>query len=135
MLVPAALVQIAFGLAFLFVPVWSMGLFSIHLALEGAMMTQLFSATLLGFGVLNIAARNMTRMTTLRPILLANLVMNFLGFVITAYYNLVGLGNMVAWIISALYLVFAITYGYLMTCCGVWQHVWGKYSEQGKRAV
>lgn len=28
-----------------------------------------------------------------------------------------------------------VAYGYLMTCYGVWQHVWGEANEQGKRVV
>lgn len=111
-LVTAAVVLLIFGLGFLFSPLWVMNLFGVPLGPDGLLMTQLLGATFLGFAVLNWMTRTFTVAEDLRPIVLANFVVNAVGFVVALLQKLDGVGNVWSWIPIALFLLFALAFGY-----------------------
>jgi hypothetical protein len=76
-------------------------------------MTQLVGTTFLGFAVLNWVARNASPLADARPVILANAVMNALGFIVTLVHRLNGVGNVWTWIPVILYLLFTAAFGYL----------------------
>lgn len=108
-----AIVVLLFGLAFVLLARWSMGLFGFTLGIDGLVMTQLVGTAFLGFAVLNWAARNVSALEDGRPVILANLAMNGLGFVVLLVHRLNGVGNAWSWIPIILYLLFGVAFGYL----------------------
>lgn len=111
-LVIAAIVLLVFGLGFLFVPLAVMNRFGVPLGPDGILMTQLLGAAFLGFAVLNWVTQSFTVPEDLRPIVLANFVMNAVGFVVALLQKLNGLGNVWSWVPIGLFLLFALAFGY-----------------------
>lgn len=111
-LIVSAVVLLLFGVGFLFVPEWTMGLFDITIDIGGILMTQLVAAAFLGFAILNFLGRNYAVADDVRPIIAANFLMNAVGFVVTLIQRLNDVGNIWSWIPIALYLLFALAFGY-----------------------
>jgi hypothetical protein len=111
-LIITAIVALVFGIAFLFAPVWTMELFDITLDDGGALMTQLVAAGFLAFAVLNWMGRNYKVADDVRPIIVANLFANVIGFVVCLIQRLNDVGNAWGWVPIALYLLFALAFGY-----------------------
>lgn len=111
-LVISAFVFVVFGIGFLFAPVWSMDLFDLTVQPEGAMVVQLLGATFFGFAILNWFGRNYAVPEDVRPIIIANFFGDTIGFVVVLYHKLDGMGNNLTWVPIALYLLFALAFGY-----------------------
>ena len=111
-LVVSAIVLLVFGLGFIISPQWTMELFDITVEPGGILMTQLLGAGFVGFAILNWMARNVTVYEDASPILWANFFMNSIGFVVALLQRLDGLGNAWSWVPVALYLLFALAFGY-----------------------
>jgi hypothetical protein len=111
-LIITALVALIFGIAFLVAPVWTMELFDIVLDDGGILMTRLVAAFFLGFAVLNWMGRNYAVADDVRPIIVSNFLTDVVGFVVTLYYQLNGVGNNWGWVPIVLFLVLALAYGY-----------------------
>jgi hypothetical protein len=111
-----AIVLLIVGLVFLINATWVMNLFGVTLGPDGVLMTQLLGGALLGFAVLNWVARSFTVAEDMRPIILANFVMNAVGFGVTLWSRVVAdVGNVWGWVPIVLFLVSALlfAYGYL----------------------
>lgn len=113
-LVIDAIVLLVFGIGFLFAPVWSLELFDISLDVGGILMTELLAAAFLGFAILNWMGRNYIVADDVRPLIVANFIMNAVGFVVVLLQRLDGVGNMWTWVPIILYLLFAVAFGYSM---------------------
>jgi hypothetical protein len=111
-LIISAIVFLVFGIGFLFAPVWSTGLFDITVEPGGAMVVQLLAAAFLGFAALNWFGRNYAAPEDVRSIIFANFFGDTIGFIITLYHRLDGMGNAWTWIPIVLYLLFALAFGY-----------------------
>ena len=111
-LVVSAIVLLIFGLGFIISPQWTMELFDITVEPGGILMTQLLGAGFVGFAILNWMARNVTVYEDASPTLWANFFMNAIGFVVALLQRLDGLGNAWSWVPVALYLLFALAFGY-----------------------
>lgn len=107
-----AIVLLVFGIGFLFAPVWSMEFFGISLDTSGILMTELLAAAFLGFAVLDWMGRNYVVADDVRPLIVANFVMNAIGFVVTLLQRLDGVGNAWTWVPIVLFLLFALAFGY-----------------------
>ena len=109
----AAIVMLIFGIGFLVAAAWTMNLFGITLDAGGTMMTQLVGVTLLGFAAMNWMARNFAVAEDVHHLIIANFIANGLGFVVTLWQKLSNdMGNGWSWLPIALYLVFALAFGY-----------------------
>lgn len=117
-LIIEAIALLIVGLAFLINATWVMNLFGITLGSpDGVIMAQLLGAAVLGFAVLNWVARSFTIAEDMRPIILANFVMNAVGFGVTLWHKVVAdVGNAWSWVPIALLLLSALlfAYGYLV---------------------
>ena len=111
-LVAEAIVLLVFGLSFLIMPQWTMELFDVTLEQGGTIMTQLVGAGFVGFAVLDWLARNVQIHEDAHPILLGNFFMNAIGFIVLLLPKLDGVGNNWSWVPIALFLLFALAFGY-----------------------
>jgi hypothetical protein len=66
----------------------------------------------LGFAVLNWMARSFAVPEDVHHIILANFVADGVGFVVALWQKLNGMGNAWFWLPIALYLLFALAFGY-----------------------
>ena len=113
-LVISAFILLVFGVGFLVAPVWTMDLFDVTLEPGGILMTQLLAAAFLGYAALNWVGRNYAVPEDVRSLIVANFVMNAVGFVVILIQKLDGVGNALCWVPIALYLVFALAFGYTL---------------------
>lgn len=111
-LIITAIVALVFGILFLIAPVWTMELFDISLEDGGILMTQLVAAAFLGFATLNWMGRNYAVADDVRPIIVANFIGNGVGFVVCLIQKFNDVGNVWSWVPIALYLLFALAFGY-----------------------
>jgi hypothetical protein len=117
-LTAVAVVVLAFGLGFVLVPDTVATLYGLALDPVGRFVAQLLGATLLGFAVLNWMGRRVHDHddTAFRPILMANLVTDALGFVLSLLNQLSGRTsiNALGWMTVLLYLLFALGAAYFL---------------------
>jgi hypothetical protein len=112
LLMAGAVVTLIFGLALVLVPGTLLSLYSIEVNDAGILLAQLFGAAFLGYTVLNWSARNAVDDEVLRGIVLANLIMDVVGFVVTLLGQLAGVANALGWSSVALYLLFGLGFAY-----------------------
>jgi hypothetical protein len=111
-LIITAFVALVFGVALLFAPVWTLGLFDVTMDTSGTLMTQLVAAGFLAFAVLNWMGRNYAVADDVRPIIVANFFANALGLVVCLIQKLNDVGNIWFWAPIAFYLLFTLAFGY-----------------------
>lgn len=112
LLMAGAVVTLIFGLSLVLFPVALFSLYGITANDAGIVLARLFGAAFLGFTVLNWSARNAADSEVLRGIVLANLLMDAVGFVATLLGQLAGLANALGWSFVALYLLFGLGFAY-----------------------
>jgi len=112
LMVVNAVVNTIFGIALVLVPE-SLVAFLGVMAME-RVAEQLFGAQLIGFAVLNLFARNAKEGETRRAIVLANLVANMIGFIVTLTIQLSGAWNALGWIVVVIPLLFALGFAYFL---------------------
>ena len=113
-LMVASVLAFGFGLGFVLIPQQLTSLYNITLDPGGVFVAQLFGAALFGFGVLNWMTRSVREPQTLRVVVLANLVGDGIGFIISLLSQLAGVGgvNQLGWSTVAVYLVLALGFAY-----------------------
>lgn len=111
----SAVIALAFGLAFVFIPAQLTAIYNVQLNAGGAFIGQLFGAALLGFGVLNWLGRSVNDATGRQALVTANLLGNTVGFVIALIAQLHGgTGvNALGWSTVAIYLLLTAAFAYL----------------------
>ncbi len=112
LLMAGAVVTLIFGLSLVLIPGTLLSLYGITINGAGIVLARLFGAAFLGFTVLNWSARNAADDQVLRGIVLANLLMDAVGFIVTLLGQLAGLANALGWSCVALYLLFALGFAY-----------------------
>jgi hypothetical protein len=110
----ASIIAFVFGIGFILVPTPLVSLYNVTLNAGGSFVGQLFGAVLVAFGVLNWLARTITDSKAVQMVVLANLVGEVLGFVISLLGQLSGVGgiNALGWSTVALYLLLALGWAY-----------------------
>jgi hypothetical protein len=108
----SAVVAVIFALGLLLMPAFMGTLYGTGTSPNQLLLARLFGAALLGFGVINWAARDMDY-SALRPIILGNLVGDVVGFIVCVQGTLAGVMNSTGWLSVALYLLLALGFGYL----------------------
>ena len=112
LLMAGAVVTLVFGLSLVLVPGGLLSLYGITVNDAGILIARLFGAAFLGFTVLNWSARNAADDQVLRGIVLANLIMDAIGFIVTLLGQIAGLANALGWSSVALYLLFGLGFAY-----------------------
>jgi hypothetical protein len=112
LLTAGAVVTLVFGLSLVLVPGGLLSFYGITVNDAGILIARLFGAAFLGFTVLNWSARKAADSEILRGIVLANLIMDAVGFIVTLLGQLAGLANALGWSSVALYLLFGLGFAY-----------------------
>ena len=112
LLILNTVIALAFSAGFLIAP----GLVSEQYGVEATAAMEysgrLLGSAILGVAVLTWTARNAQDSTARRAIVLALLVMNVAGFLVTLVGQINGVVNAMGWSTVAIYLLLAIGYGY-----------------------
>jgi hypothetical protein len=107
-----AVVAAVFGFAFLLVPGEIGAQYGVDSNAAMNYMGQLLGAAFIGFAVLTWWARNANDSTARRAIVLAFFIGNVAGFVVALIGQLNEVVNTLGWSTVAIYLLFALAYGY-----------------------
>jgi len=112
MTIKAAIV-VVFGIGFVLIPETIMSYYDVRLNPGGAVMTQYFGAAFILLGIILWFARNASRSdVALKAIILAVVVGDVIGFIVALMAQLDGVMNGLGWTSVALYLIFALGFGY-----------------------
>jgi hypothetical protein len=108
-----AVIVIIYGIGFVVMPVTLMSYYGMSLGQSGAVMTQLFGASFILLGIVLWSARNAARSeVALKALVLAVMVGDLIGFIVTLLAQLNGAWNALGWGNVVLYLLLAIGFGY-----------------------
>ena len=108
-----AIVEVIFGIGFVLIPGAVASLFGMTLDPAGTLMAQLFgTAFIFGSMVLWLARNEPASDAAMGGIILAVVVSNAIGFLVTFFATLSGVWNVLGWLPVALYLVFGLAFAY-----------------------
>ena len=111
----ASVIAFIFGLGFMLMPGQLVRFYNVELTPPGALISQLYGATLLSFGVLNWLARGFNDNTVQQAVLTANLVGDALGTIFALIGQLGGVPgvNALGWSTVLIYLLLTLGFAYL----------------------
>jgi uncharacterized membrane protein YfcA len=110
----AGVICLVFGIGFVILPVPLLSFYGLSTEQVGIFMTRLFGGAFIPLGLLLWLARNTTESITQRAFALALFVGNVIGFIISLMTQLSGIVNVLGWSTVALYLIFALGFGYFL---------------------
>jgi hypothetical protein len=113
MIIKAA-VCLILGLPILFAPVSLYSLFGISLNLGGVFAAREYGASLIGNLMITWFARKANESEARRAIILGLCVYDAVGFVVTLIAQLSGVLGPLGWFAGAIYLFFALAFGYFL---------------------
>ncbi|MFQ5945570.1 MAG: hypothetical protein ACE5NC_04890 [Anaerolineae bacterium] len=108
-----ALVALVFGVALAVVPEQLLSIYEVTTDSAGLLLAQLFGAAALGYAFLTWFARDSAGPGSEGGLVLALTIGWGVGFIVALLGQLSGVMNTLGWSIPALYLLFALAYGYL----------------------
>jgi len=109
-----AIVCVCLGIPVLLVPEFIYSIFGGTLAAGGVFAAREYGASMMGILMLTWFARNAQKSDARWAIILALFVYDAVGVIITMVAIIAGALNPLAWLIVALYLFFALGFGYLL---------------------
>ena len=111
----ASVVAYVFAVGFVVFPTQLVNLYNVTLNEGGALIAQLFGATLLGFGLLNWAARSFAEGEARQAVMTANLTTDAVGLICALIGQLGGVPgvNALGWSTVLLYLILTAGFAYL----------------------
>jgi len=108
-----AVVEVVFGIGFVLMPTTLGGLYGMNLTPSGVLMAQLFGTAFIFGSIVLWFARNASRSdAALQAIVLAVVISNTIGFIVTLLATLSGVWNVLGWLPVGLYLVFGLGFAY-----------------------
>jgi hypothetical protein len=113
LLMVAAVIGAAFGVAFVVASGPLLAIYGITLDKAGTLVAQLFGALLIGVAVLNWFARNVTDPEARQAVVVGNLTGDVVGFVVILIGQLAGIANALGWVNVAIYLLLALGFAYV----------------------
>jgi hypothetical protein len=99
----AGALAVLFGLEFLLIPEMALAQYGVPTEPHNLMQARYFGSTLLAFGLLVWLARGTTESATQRALLLASVLGNLLGMVLSLWSRFNGLQGMLAWLSVLIY--------------------------------
>ena len=110
-----AIVEVVFGIGFVLMPMTVGSMFGMDLGASGALMAQLFGAAFIfGSIVLWLARNEPLSHAAVRAIVVAVVISNAIGFLVTLIASLSGVWNTLGWLPVLLYLVFGLAFAYFL---------------------
>jgi hypothetical protein len=107
-----AVVALAFGIGFVLLPATVLTVFGVEISPSVNLAGQLFGVELIAVGLLSWFVRNATDSAVLPGIILALLVADVLGLIVTTMGTLSGVLNTLGWSTVIIYLVLVVGYAY-----------------------
>jgi hypothetical protein len=111
----ASVVAFIFALGFILIPAQLLSMYNVTLNEAGILISRLFGASLLGFGILNWSARSFGEEEATRAVLTMNLATDTVGFIFALIAQLGGVPgvNALGWSTVVIYLILAAGFAYL----------------------
>jgi FtsH-binding integral membrane protein len=94
---------IVFGLEFLLIPELALSQYGVPTEPHNLMQARYFGSTLLAFGLVSWLARRTTEDGTRRALLIAGIVGNLIGLVLSLWSRSAGLQGLLAWLSVGIY--------------------------------
>ena len=113
LMIITTIATIGFGTGFILAPKALSSLYGLSSTPSIEFTLRLYATALLGIGVLAWLFRHLQNRNTQKPILLAFLIIDFGGFLVTLFANLAGLMNLLGWSLVGIFLIFSVAYAYL----------------------
>jgi hypothetical protein len=114
LMVIKAVVCLSLGVPILLAPIFLYSLFGASLNPSGVFAAREYGASLIGNLMLTWFARNAIDSEARRAIILALCVYDAIGFIITLIAQIAGVLGPLGWFAMAIYLFFAIAFGYFL---------------------
>lgn len=114
LMVIKAVVCLVLGLLILIVPDFVYSLFGTSLTEGGTFAAREYGASLIGNLMVAWFARNATESKARRAIILGLCVYDSIGFIVTLVAVISGILNPLGWSVVAIYLFFAVGFGYFL---------------------
>ena len=108
----AAVIGLIFAVGLLLIPDFMGTLYGLGTSPVQAVLARYFGLTLLGVGLINWFARDMDY-ASLRPIIIGNLVADFVGIIVSVMGTLGGVMNALGWSSVLIYLLLTLAFAYL----------------------
>ena len=99
----AGAIGVLFGLEFLLIPELALSQYGVPTEAHNLMQARYFGSTLLAFGLLVFLARGAQEAATQRALLIASIVGNLGGLVLSLWSRFAGLQGLLAWLGVAIY--------------------------------
>ncbi len=107
-----AIVAILFSLLFVFIPATTLSFYGVQVSAAGLYIARLLGAAFLTFGIISWLVRDSGSSDAVRAIVLAFLVSDLVGFILSLLYQLQGIANALGWSTVAIYLLLGLGFGY-----------------------
>jgi hypothetical protein len=105
-------IALVFGIAFVVVPGTVLGIYGMNPGPDANLAAQYFGTALIAIGLLCWFARNLSDAAAKGAIVLALLISNVIGLIVSIIGTLGGVMNAVGWSAVVIYLVLALGYAY-----------------------
>jgi hypothetical protein len=109
-----AVIATVFGLAFILFPTQTLALYGETLDETGQWIARYLGSAYLGIGIASWFARNVAQNGAMRAILVGFFVVNTSGLIVAVLDGLSGTGNALVWLNAAIFLLFALGFGYFL---------------------
>jgi ABC-type spermidine/putrescine transport system permease subunit II len=107
-----AIVALVYGISFVLAPVIVLSLYGVTQGPSEALMGQYFGLSLIAIGLLTWFARSVTDSDAQRAIILALLISDIIGVIVSVLGTVSGVMNAVGWSAVGIYLLLALGYAY-----------------------
>ncbi len=112
LLVINAIVALVYGISFVLVPATVLSLYGMTQGTSEALAGQFFGVALIAIGLLTWFARSVTDSDAQRAIILALLISDVIGVIVSVLGTVNGVMNAVGWSAVGIYLLLALGYAY-----------------------
>jgi hypothetical protein len=110
LLVINAVLALVYGICFVLIPAKVLLIYGVTQGASEILMGQYFGVALIGIGLITLFARNVTDSNAQRALILALLISNFIGIIVSVIGTVTGVMSTVGW--SAVIIYLFLTFGY-----------------------
>jgi hypothetical protein len=112
LLVVNAIIALAYGISFVLVPVTVLSIYGMTQGTSEALVGQYFGLSLIAIGLITWLARGVTDSESQRAIILALLISDVIGVIVSVLGTVSGVMSAVGWSAAGIYLFLALGYAY-----------------------